>query len=207
MHVVMVLVMVLPNVGCFVVLGEEGVEIVSLCVCVGGVSGYLPNRELFDYFCSSYFFQLSSISVSLPTRGEGLTVFQCGLNLSVGMSIKVSKERSQEMNLTLCREKVDLVMRTERGNHDSCFQVLLVQWKSITPTLKESSVGSCFGRAILGTLKGLGHAVLGIKENIRNNSGSVISLLLLCNITQKLSWLKYASFIFSPVSLGQLGPG
>lgn len=62
------------------------------------------------------------------------------------------------------------------------------------------------GRAILGTLKGLGQAKLEKKANDRNSCGSFTNVPLLCSTSPpKLSGLTRGSFIFSHVSAGQRG--
>lgn len=63
-------------------------------------------------------FQPLLISISLPSREE-LKMFQGRLNLSVGVITKSPQEGNQEMTLTLYREKIDLVMRSERGKNGS----------------------------------------------------------------------------------------
>lgn len=63
-------------------------------------------------------FQPLLISISLPRREE-LKMFQGRLILNVGAITKSPQEGNQEMTLTLYREKIDLVMRSERGRNGS----------------------------------------------------------------------------------------
>lgn len=105
MCVVMVLGMVSSDVSCSVVLGER-----KRRLRLGAGTGYLATCQTQGYLISLA--HLIFPGFSLPT-GQELRVFQGGLNVR-GMMTNVSKESSQEMNLPLCKEKMDLVVRSER---------------------------------------------------------------------------------------------
>ena len=189
MHVVMVLVMVSPNVSCSVVLGER--KGWKWCLCVWG--GCLAPCQIEGCLISfAHLIFPALVDFSFPSHKRaadsvlGWFEFECG--------DKVSKQSNQEMNLTLCREKVDLVMRSERGSHDSYFQAFLVQWKSSqrilnrfmlktrasVPKSKQSKQYALVDQSS-GHWRGWDMLCWRKRADIRNNSGSFISLLLLCS--------------------------
>lgn len=82
----------------------------GICIRVG--SGCSPNRGLCDSFCSPHCPAFTNFN--FPSCKRGAEVFRCGVNLRVGVTA-VYKEGSQDVNVTVCDEKLDLVMRPGRG--------------------------------------------------------------------------------------------